>query len=258
MRQYLKAAQIAWNYLKQSYFSTLMTVLVIGLALALPVGLLIVLDNVSKFSDPITKSQRLSVYLKTSMTSSQTQSLIQSLQKHPDIAEVELVSPADGLAKLQKLTGVNDVLQYLPENPLPALLIVYPLPQLSSNQDIQRLQQELTRYHEIESVQYDQDWLTRLNALLNLGHRVFLILLFGFGLGVVLIIGNTVRLATQNRRDEIEVIYLLGGTLQFIRRPFLFAGAYYGIFGGIVAYIILLCVKFLLSSPLQNLLRSIC
>lgn len=255
INQHLKSANTGLNYLRQSYFASLITVLVIGIALALPMGLFIFLSHIQSLSGQIQKTYSLTLFLQNSVTADEIQELKHKLAMNPDIAEVEYVSKDSGLKELQQHSGLQDALRYLPENPLPPVLIVYPMASSHTAQALQSLSQELSRYPNVDVVQYDMQWLERLNSLLALGQRMVLILLVCFGCGVVLITGNTIRLTTQRLRQEIEVVYLLGGTKQFVRRPIVYSGVYYGAVGAMVAWVIVFLASYFLSSPINQVLK---
>jgi cell division transport system permease protein len=90
----------------------------------------------------------------------------------------------------------------------------------------------------VELVQLDSAWVERLNAILDAIERVLALTAGVLALGVMVIVGNTIRLDIQNRRDEIEVTKLVGGSDAFVRRPFLYNGVWYGLAGAVVAWII--------------------
>ena len=95
--------------------------------------------------------------------------------------------------------------------------------------------EELQAHPEVAEAVLDMDWLQRLNSLMELSRRLVLAVGGLLVLGVVLILGNTIRLAIENRRDEIVIVKLVGGSNAFVRRPFLYTGLWYGVGGGVFA-----------------------
>jgi cell division transport system permease protein len=253
---HIQSATVSLQKLLQAPFATLMTVIVIAIALALPTGLFVLLEKFTTISKGWSHSQQISLFLKSDITQAEAEKLIDSIKLETNISEIEYISPQQGLLQFKQESGFGDALNYLPFNPLPPVIVIYPSPEFHNLSAMQQLTQSFQQYPQIESVQLDQQWLERLYAILHFGQRTVLSLAVFFGLGVVFIIGNTIRLATQNRRHEIEVIYLIGGTQRFIRRPFLYAGVYYGIFGAMCAWLIVNFSLYWLSTPLGQLLES--
>jgi cell division transport system permease protein len=252
LRQHAQSARVGLSYLQKSYFATVMTTLVIGIALTLPMGLLVVIDNMTQLSGTTQQHYTLSLFLNKSASEHEVARLQQRLRLHPGIAEIEVISPSDGLRALQQEHGFNSALAYLNENPLPTVFRVYPT-SLRTPRQVTQLNDTLAQEPLVALVQFDRQWLQRWHALLKLGERCGVILWVMFSLGVVLIIGNTIRLATQNRRQEIEVVYLLGGTTRFIRRAFLYAGVCYGALGASVAAGFIVLAGHFLASPFYEL-----
>jgi cell division transport system permease protein len=105
----------------------------------------------------------------------------------------------------------------------------------------------------VDIVQLDTEWVSRFNAILDIVRRVVLLAAGLFALGILVIVGNTIRLDIENRRDEIEVTKLVGGSDAFVRRPFLYNGIWYGLGGGLIAWLIVAVVVFVLSDPVQRI-----
>ena len=158
------------------------------------------------------------------------------------------------LEEFQRLSGFGEALSYLDSNPLPAVVVVTPLERHSSPEGARQLLEKLEREPEVSFGRLDIEWLERLQAMVRLIERTVLAIAALLVLAVVLVIGNTIRLAIMNRRTEIEVMKLVGATEAFIQRPFLYTGIWYGVIGGVLAWIIINLLVWYLDSALAELL----
>ncbi|RKZ57157.1 MAG: cell division protein FtsX [Gammaproteobacteria bacterium] len=233
--------------------ATLMTTAVIAIALALPVGLYIALDNVSKLSSDWDGSTQISLFLHTHVKNSEAQKLMNSLQKHKHIKKIDFISKEQGLEQFRETSGFGDALKYLDGNPLPIVLVVHPRIEKNQTVTTTRLVRELGKNKLVELAQLDVQWVKRLYTLLEIAHRSIWVISTMLAIAVLLIIGNTIRLDIQNRREEIEVSKLIGASDAFIRRPFLYTGLWYGIIGGLLATIVTLITLLLIESPIHRL-----
>ncbi|OWJ90804.1 cell division protein FtsX [Pseudomonas sp. A46] len=213
------------------------TCLVMAIALSLPMGLSLLLSNVERLGGSWQRAAQISLFMKIDASESQGQKLRDEIAAMPDVAEAEWISREQALAELQQQSGLGEALKELPENPLPGVVLV--TPREVDKAGLETLRQRLAEMPGIEQAQLDLVWVERLSAILKLGER------FVFGLAVLLIlalllvIGNTIRLHIENRRTEIEVIKLVGGTDGYVRRPFLYMGAIYGTGAGLLAWLVL-------------------
>ena len=235
-------------------FTSLMTWLVIGIALGLPLILYVVLQNVSSISGDWGGKPRVVLYLTQEVTLEGGQALAMEIEQRDDIEETVFVSSARALQEFQRRSGFGDVLSTLDRNPLPHVIEVVPvnpdpldLGKLVSAWEVNML---------VENVSVDLQWLERLFALLVFAERLVTALAIVLGLGVMLIMGNTIRLAIESRRQEIEVIKLVGGTDAFVRRPFLYLGFWYGLGGAVTAFFLLQTSLYFLSTPVEMLAQS--
>jgi cell division transport system permease protein len=234
-------------------FASVMTWLVIGIALALPLGLSVALDNARSVSGNWNSPAQLSLFLRAEMSEEAAERLRGVIEARSDIAHTRLVSRQEALQEFQQLSGFGDVLRNLDDNPLPNLIIVTPRQRHLDAGGAAALQAELEQQPGVERAVLDMAWVQRLNALMNLSQRLVLGLGLILVLGVLLVIGNTIRLAIENRRDEIVVIKLVGGSNAFVRRPFLYTGLWYGIGGAVVAWVTVSAALWWLRGPLSAL-----
>lgn len=235
-------------------WATTLTVLVMGLALALPLLFLVLLDNARSLAGSWEDAREITVFLKPAVDDARTEALAATLRARTDVAAVARRTPAQGLEEFRRMSGFAQALDVLDANPLPQVLIVTPrdgsgaaepavLAALSSNADI-------------DLVQYDATWRRRLGAILALGTRAVQVLAALLALGALLVVGNTVRLDIAGRREEIAVLQLVGASDGFVRRPFLYTGVWYGLLAGLVTLGVLLAVQLALAAPVVQLLQS--
>jgi cell division transport system permease protein len=234
--RHIQAALNSVGQLSRAPFNTVMTCVVIGIALALPLALFVLLKNVEVLSHNFQQSNQLTLYLKPSVNEAQMNDLLRILKKNPSINQVTAISPEQGLKELQQQAGITNPLSDLSGNPLPWAIVVLPANSLQSPAELTALSKNLQLNPEVDTVQLDVLWAQRLFALVALAHRFVYALSVFLCLGVLLIVNNCIRSATQNNKKEIDVIKLIGGTHAFIRRPFLYTGMIYGLLGGIIAW----------------------
>lgn len=232
-------------------FASGMTWLVIGIAIALPSGLWVVLDNIARIDTQLESPAQLSVFLNDDVDREQGEELAQSLARREDLARVTFIDRDSALAEFVEHSGMGDLAASLAENPLPHLLLI--LPRDDSPATVDKVARELAAMGEIQEVVLDTLWLRRLESLMALGRRGVQLLAGLLLLAVVLVLGNTIRLAIESRRDEIVIIKLVGGTDAFVRRPLLYTGLWFGLGGGAVAAVLVALGTWVLASPVNAL-----
>ncbi len=237
----------------QKPFATLLTILVIGIALALPACLHVLVQNVRAASGGWSSALDVSVYLKQSATLEEAKSVADRVRKRRDVSEVTLVSADEALEEFRKGSGFGEALDALKDNPLPHALIVRPAEEFRDPAHVATLTSELKTLPGVDVVQLDTEWVSRFNAILDVVRRVVFLAAGLFALGILAIVGNTIRLDIENRRDEIEVTKLVGGSDAFVRRPFLYNGVWYGLGGGAIAWLIVAIVIMVLGNPVQRI-----
>ena len=233
--------------------ATFMTAAVLAIALALPVGLYIALDNVAKLSSDWGGSTQISLFLHTKVKQKEAKKLQQRLQKSKHIKKVEFIDKEKGLQQFKEISGFGDALKYLDKNPLPIVLVVHPIIKASQPDKTTKLVKELGKNKLVELAQLDVQWVKRLYTFLEIANRSIWVVSCMLAIAVLLIIGNTIRLDIQNRREEIEVSKLIGASDAFIRRPFLYTGFWYGVIGAVLAWFITLISLMLMENPVHKL-----
>jgi cell division transport system permease protein len=220
---------------------TLMTVLVIAIALALPSAMLLLLNNVQKIGGDLESSSQITVFVAKPADSEAVDHLAVQLEELKGVISVTYVSAEQALEEFKALSGFGAALRHLDENPLPAVFLVQPL--LSGEAGVsqaERLMASIEGLESVEDVQVDMLWIQRLNAITEIGEKLVLAISLALGIGVLLIVGNTIRLAIQGRQEEIIVVKLVGGTDAYVRRPFLYTGTLLGLFGALIASLMLI------------------
>jgi len=233
---------------------SLMTWMMIAIALALPAALLVVVSYVKIVGGQWLSDPGITVYLKTSLSETARASVGERLRQLPGTTAVEYVSPQQGLDELKRYGGFGESLSLLQENPLPP---VYLLSSVDGREEsLRRLSEELQTFPEVDKVQLDLQWVQRLHDMITAVERVAILLGVFLSLGVLLAISNTTRLVLESRRNEIAVIKLVGGTDAFVRRPLLYVGMWHGVLGGALAWCLLMMAGLWLLPALQSLLTS--
>ena len=230
---------------------SLMTIVVIAIALALPTGLRVLLNNAQILSGSWDGAIDFTVYLKLDVDTARAEELTRDVQAREDVTQTVFISRSEALAEFRAYSGFGEALDVLNENPLPHALIVRPAS--GDKADVEALAGALALMPETDFVQLDTAWVERLNGILDLARRVVDMATILLSLAVVLIIGNTIRLEINNRREEIQVVKLVGGSDGFIRRPFLYIGFFYGLAGAAMAALTVTLSLSLLASPTHAL-----
>jgi cell division transport system permease protein len=241
--------------LARAPFATTLTVLVIGLALALPLALGVFVSNAVSATGGFTGALDVSVYFKPDVAMVRVQQLAQSARGRAGVAAVQVISADEALQEFRQFSGFGSALQALGQNPLPNVLHIRPAPDATAASDLDALKHYLSAWPEVDLVQVDSEWVLRFNAILDLLRRVLGIAAILLGAGVVAVIGNTIRLEIQGRRTEIEVVRLVGGSSGFVRRPFLYTGMLYGVGGALLAWAMVSTAVVVLRAPVASLAR---
>ena len=239
--------------LVRSPASSAMTTAVIAIALALPAGLYVLLTNASNVSVGWDNSAQISLFLKAEVSEKQANQLANKLKLYDDIETVKLIHKDRALEEFKRVSGFGDAIQALGANPLPHVLAVQPVVHPERPDKISHLLKQLKQLKQVEIAQLDLQWVKRLYSMLEIAQRGIWIISILLALAVLLVVGNTIRLDIQNRRAKIEVTKLIGATNAFIRRPFLYTGFWYGLSGGILAWILTSLSIGILDGSVENL-----
>ncbi|WP_100637885.1 permease-like cell division protein FtsX [Marinobacter salexigens] len=267
-----KASRPPWREQAESYFThhrkvardsaeriwrtpvaSMMTWTVMGVALALPVALLLFLTSLQGVGAGWESGARVTAYMDLGASLEQARSLADEVEADGRVSELELIDRERALAEFRASSGLEDALDYLEENPLPHTLLITPEEGARTADGVASIVMFIEGMDGVERVQVDLGWLQRLNAMTDLLARAVWALAILLAAAVVLVIGNTVRLSIESRRDEILVAKLVGGTDGFVRRPFLYTGAWFGLGGGVVAWMLLQITLWWLSGPIERL-----
>ncbi len=248
---HLDALRVTLARLVRAPVVTLLNVGVIGIALALPVGLYVALVNVQGVAHTLASDPQLSVFLALDASRADADKIAARLKQHAGVREARFVPRDQALKELKARTGLADVVDSLPQNPLPDAFVV--LPQNMAPLALEQLRDELRGWPKVTHVQLDTAWAQRLQAGLRLARLSVWLLATLFAFALVAVTFNTIRLQVLTRREEIEVSKLIGATDPFIRRPFLYFGTLQGLAGGMAAWVIIWAGILLLNSTLSEL-----
>ncbi len=234
--------------LLQQPAASLLTISVIALALALPAALLTLLLDTRQLVASVNDQASLSVYVPADIA---LLDAVHQLDGIPGIRRMSTQDAAASLKEFEALTGNHDSLRLLGQNPLPAVITVFPMTYDTAS--LQTLRDRLAERLPKADVELDLAWLSRLDAALEILRRLFLLLFVSMALAVLLVITNTIRLAIESRRDEIITLKLLGATHGMVRRPFLYMGFWSGLLGGLLGCGLVRAGLFWLNIPVSNL-----
>ncbi|KZY38839.1 cell division protein FtsX [Alcanivorax sp. HI0083] len=251
-QHHLDSLRDALQRLNAARASSAMTILVIAIALALPAGLAVLLDNARAITRGWDGNAHLSVFLDMDISEARQRALAEEWQGTENITRTEVITRAQALAEFKALSGFGDVLEALPDNPLPPLIVVFP--DSTDPVTLRALENRLGEADDVDLVQLDVEWVRRLHALIELGERLISALTLALAAAVVLVMVNTIRLAIESRREEIVVVKIVGGTDGFVRRPFLYTGFCFGFAGGLTAVILVQVALWWLGGPINELL----
>lgn len=252
-----RACQFACTGLLKSPIAHCVTVLVIAIAVILPLGFFVVLKNLQHLDSAWgSRAPTISLYLKTDFNQDQIQTFVAQLKTNPKIAEIHYISPEEGLTHFEKNSPFGDILKKLSENPLPGIVTVLPTLENQNPTTIAALFSELKQSPLVDVAQLDLEWVKRLYDAITIGEKITNALSLLFAFGVLMIIGNTLRISLLNHLRDIRVLKLLGATHAFIQRPFLYRGVLYGFIGGLLACVLLNLFVLELQKPVLDLAQT--
>ncbi len=218
-------------------FTSVMTVFVLGVSLALPATLHLFVKNAQQVSEQWDSASQITLFLKLSINDKSAQNLVKRLKLYPEVSAVHYISAKQALKEFKILSGFGQSLEYLSNNPLPATILVTPTKRASQADAANELLAKLKQEREGDQGKLDLEWLTRLEAMAQLIKNIVSGVALLLCISVILIVGNTIRLAILSQQDAIAIMKLVGATDSFIQRPFLYSGVWYGIFGGLLSWL---------------------
>lgn len=251
--QHIQAFVFSLEQMYKYPVSSVLTMAVIGVSLSMPAGLYLLLDNASRVTSSWGGSMQITLFLKHELDNKTIETLTKQLQQHQHIDDLRLIDPDAALNEYKQYSGFSEALSALDENPLPTVILLNPTRETIISGNGEQLLQDLQNIEEVETAQFDRQWANRLYAFIEISQRVIIILSTLLAFAVLLIIGNTIRLAIYSRRAEIEINKLFGATDAFIQRPFLYSGLIHGTCGSIMAWILLIVSINLLEQPVTKL-----
>jgi len=253
LRYQREALNRAVKRLRQAPFAALISVLVIGMALALPVGLYLTLLNLHSIAGRINAEPQISVFLTLDSGPADIQTFEAALKGNRSVARYQFISKDQALMEMRDATGLGDALDTLDKNPLPHAFVVRA--KTNTPEALEALRNDLSQLPKAEFVQLDSAWAKRLAAFNSAGEKIVLILAVALGSALLAVIGNTIRLQILMQREEIEVGRLIGATDNYVRRPYLYFGALQGLLGGIIAMALAVAALFWLSDNISELIQ---
>ena len=253
LAQHVRVLLSTLRRLRAAPASSLLNILVIGIALSLPAGMYVLLQNIQSLAEQVAGTPQISVFLSMDASHDDIARIGRQLKQHGAVGQVEFVSREQALEQIKHTTGLTDVIGGLTQNPLPDAYIVSP--KKLDSQALETLRDELQKWPKLEHVQLDSAWARKLEALLKFGRLTVLIIAVLLSFALVAVTFNTIRLQILTQRDEIEVSKLIGATDAFIRRPFLYFGLLQGLLGGVAAWLIIVISLYPLNSSLAGLVQ---
>lgn len=255
VRDHIRVGNESLQFVSSRLGTSFLVWMVVGIALALPAGLWILQANMAEMSADWEGRPGLSVYFELAAEDTQMAAAKAYLAADPTIEWVQITSADEALAEFKSYSGLDDALDLLEHNPLPASLVAR-LVANAEAADVVRLADTVTTLGGVAEVVVEKTWLERLNDLSTIISRLGVVLALMFGIGAILVTASSVRLAIEGRLDELRVLKLVGASAGQIRRPFLYFGAIYGFGGAVIAAMLIALTVEVIEPPLQSLLGS--
>ncbi|MBI5919796.1 MAG: ABC transporter permease [Nitrosomonadales bacterium] len=246
-----RVLQFALRRLAATPINSLFNILVIGIALSLPTGLYVLLQNVQGLLNEFSGTPQISVFLSLTSTPGDSAQTGEQLRNLASVSRIEFIPRNDALEQLKRSTELSDVIGGLNQNPLPDAYIVFP--KKADVASLESLRDQLKVWPNVDHVQLDSAWARKLEALLHFGELAALILATLLSIALTAITFNTIRLQILTQKEEIEIAKLIGATHAFIRRPFIYYGLLQGLLGGLAAWIIIAASLTVLNTGVRDL-----
>jgi cell division transport system permease protein len=234
-------------------FTSIMTIAVLAISMALASGFYIMVINVQQLTANLESSNQISLFLHDEVANDSAAQLANNIRQNPNVQSVKIISKEQALAEFKTYSGFGAAIDVLDNNPLPIVLQVLPKNSLQDKQELERLFKTVEEFKEVDYAQVDMQWVERLQSIVEVARCGTALFSFMIGIGVLFIIGNTIRLELHNRRDEVMISKLVGATNSFIRRPFLYTGFWIGFISGVSAWFINAILMLILRQPVEKL-----
>jgi cell division transport system permease protein len=234
-------------------FTSLMTIMVLAIAIASATGFYLLLTNIEQLTGSLENSNQISLFLKQEVDDIEGRKLADKIRQNPQVDSVKLLTKENSLAEFRKFSGFGDAIDALENNPLPTVVQVQPKNALDNTEQLQNLVIEFKQLPQVDIAQLDMQWVRKLQSMVELARSGMWLLSFVLSFAVLFIMGNTIRLELEGRREEVLISKLVGATYSFIQRPYLYTGFWFGFFAGAVAWVMVSLVMLVLKHPIENL-----
>lgn len=254
LNQHQQAAMLVINRLRQQWLSTVLIITVIGVTLAIPSLIYVILQNANTLILDVKHDTQMSIFLQKDASKVDIDTIKTHLAKQPEIDAFTFVPKETALKQLMETTDNPELIASLNQNPLPDAFFI--TPKSLQQEAMTALKTSLQGLEGVAEVVLDSAWVNRLNSILNIGSKA--VWIFGglLGFALITVISNTIRMQILTHKEEIEVSELFGATQSFIRRPFLYLGAMYGIGGGVLACLLLWLILYLFNQSVVQIARE--
>lgn len=229
-------------------------ILTMAVSLATVATFFLVVANVEQLASNWTREIQVVAYLEKAPTQRELPALLTEVKQFPEVDSVSYVSSADALLRFKsRLADDATLLEGVSRDLLPASFELILLPEFRNQEGINKVIERLDNTLAVEDLRYGQKWLERFNSFVDMLRFVGMVL-GGFLLFAALfIVSNTIKLTLYARRDELEIMALVGATMRFIKIPFLLEGALQGLLGGILSLgFLAISFKFVIQRSLTS------
>lgn len=254
LNQHIQAASVVLHRLRQQLLSTILIMTVIGVTLAIPSLIYVILQNANALIMDVKKDAKMSIFLQQNTNQTTIDTIKAKLSNLPEIAEFTFVPKDAALKQLIETTNNPELISSLEGNPLPDAFFIKPASIDGNN--VKSLKSNLEKLEGVADVVVDSGWVNRLNSLLNIGKKAVWIFGCLLGFALIAVISNTIRMQILTHKEEIEVSELFGATKSFIRRPFLYLGTLYGLGGGVIACLLLWLVLYMFNQSVVQIAQE--
>jgi cell division transport system permease protein len=230
-----------------------MTIMVLAIAIASATGFYVLLANVEQLTGNLESSNQISLFLKQEVDDDAGQKLAAKIQQQPQVESVKFLTKQNSLTEFKDFSGFGEAVDALDYNPLPTVIQVLPKNSLDDTESLQQLVAELKQLPQVDIAQLDMQWVRKLQSIVELARSGVWLLSFVLSFAVLFIMGNTIRLELEGRREEVLISKLVGATYAFIQRPYLYTGFWFGFFAGTVAWLMVTSMMLVLKQPIENL-----